>query len=278
MAVRAPLPNELAPLVRAVRREIARVLEAGEDWRPVIDALRPSTQALWRGFSDRERSRFLRHLRAWWDVHRHRMPPLAARRIEDARASGQLHVHAGRIIALGVEDSWAIVTFRRRTSGAVATIKAARVIDCTGPGTDVTQSTDPLMRALLRTGMARADKLRFGLDVSASGALLSRSGLPSRRLFAVGSLTKGALWEITSVPDIRVQCRDMARDLGKRLAEMVRGDGHDHSLAGHVSGEATLLRRARGRTALADNLTPGESLSFYPVSIALLWNIVLLSP
>jgi uncharacterized NAD(P)/FAD-binding protein YdhS len=213
----------------------------------------PFTTDLWRGLSDCERSRFLRHLRACWDVHRHRMPPPAASRIEAARASGQLLVHAGRIIALGVEDSRANVAFRQRTSGAVFTVKTAGVIHCTGPGTDVAQSTDPLMQALLRTGMARPDPLRLGLDVSATGALLSRSGLPSRRLFAVGSLTKGAYWEITSVPDVRRQCRDMARDLGKRLAEIVGGNGHNRPLVGRVTGEMALPRSAYGRTEEADN-------------------------
>jgi uncharacterized NAD(P)/FAD-binding protein YdhS len=212
-------PGRLCPLVRAVRREIARARTTGHDWRQVIDALRPFTQDLWRGFSDCERSRFLRHMRAWWDVHRHRMPQAAADRIEAALAFGQLRVHAGRIVGLGVREGQASITFRRRGAGAVATVRAARVIDCTGPATDVTRSTEPLMQALLRAGVARPDPLRLGLDVAASGALINRLDQPSDRLFAIGPLTKGENWEITSVPDIRTQCRDMARMLGGLLAQ-----------------------------------------------------------
>ncbi len=51
-----------------------------------------------------ERRRFVRHLQAHWDIHRHRLPPQLAERIENLRRSGKLQVHAGRIqkvIAVG---------------------------------------------------------------------------------------------------------------------------------------------------------------------------------
>ena len=87
-------------------------------------------------------------------------------------------------------------------------LQAACVIDCTGPGADVTQSTDPLMQTLLRAGIARPDPLRLGLDVAPDGAVLTGSGAPSRRLFAIGPLTKGASWEMTSVAFVRTAiCR-----------------------------------------------------------------------
>src|ERR1700740_687347 len=71
-----------------------------------------------------------------------------------------------------------------------------------------------LVQAPLRTGMARPDPLQLGFDVTIEGALLTRCGTPSRWLFAVEPLTKGAAWEITAVPDLRMQCRDVARGLG----------------------------------------------------------------
>jgi uncharacterized NAD(P)/FAD-binding protein YdhS len=238
-----PLPTGLAPLMRFARSEIARSQAAGNGWRPVIDALRPFTQNLWRGLSGSERGRFLRHLRAFWDVHRHRIPPTVADRIQAALASQQLHIHAGRIIGLGVEDARANVTFRDRVTGAECSLQAASVIDCTGPGADVTQSTDPLMQTLLRAGIARPDPLRLGLDVAADGAVLTRSGAPSNRLFAIGPLTKGASWEMTAVPELRTQCRDLARVLAKRLVQIGRSDGHP---AASPSGD-TALRGATVR-------------------------------
>jgi uncharacterized NAD(P)/FAD-binding protein YdhS len=47
---------------------------------------------------------------------------------------------------------------------------------------------------------------------------LHRDGAISRRLFAVGPVTRGAFWEITAVPDIRRQCELVAQHLAALLA------------------------------------------------------------
>jgi uncharacterized NAD(P)/FAD-binding protein YdhS len=57
-----------------------------------------------------------------------------------------------------------------------------------------------------------------GLDVTANCALLDRSGAISRRLFAIGPVTKGAFWEMTAAPDIRRQTELVA----EYLAGLVR--------------------------------------------------------
>lgn len=74
VAVRGSVPPlPLSRLVQDVRRA-AR--EGG--WHAAVDALRPVTQDLWRGASIVDRARFLRHLRPYWDIHRHRVAPAAA--------------------------------------------------------------------------------------------------------------------------------------------------------------------------------------------------------
>jgi uncharacterized NAD(P)/FAD-binding protein YdhS len=37
--------------------------------------------------------------------------------------------------------------------------------------------------------------------------------VPSRRLFAIGPLTRAAFWEILTIPDIRNQCAELATQL-----------------------------------------------------------------
>jgi uncharacterized NAD(P)/FAD-binding protein YdhS len=180
-----------------------------------------------------------RHLCTWWNVHRHRMAPQVADRIETAEASGQLRVHAGRIVRLGVRNGRAHVVFRQRRTGEVRELQAARVINCTGPCPDVMSRTDPLIRGLLRDGAARPDPVRLGLDVSRDGAVLGRMGVVSRRLFAIGPLTKGSSWEITAVPDLRRQCRDMAHALAALLVARSSVQRQIHGVAGdqqHQSG------------------------------------------
>ena len=66
------------------------------------------------------------------------------------------------------------------------------------------------MAALRRDGLVRPDELGLGLDSDADGRLLTADGRASRRLFLVGPLRKGQLWENTAVPELRVEARRMA--------------------------------------------------------------------
>src|SRR6185295_11398885 len=59
---------------RAVRRHI-HALGTNGNWRQVVDSLRAVTPELWRRLGSVERERFMRHLRPFWEVHRHRASP-----------------------------------------------------------------------------------------------------------------------------------------------------------------------------------------------------------
>ena len=193
-------------------------------WRGAIDALRPFTQEIWQALSVDRSPRFLRHLRPWWDVHRHRMPPSVAARIDAARASGQLRVQPGASPARSgrARRTWTCGSALR--GGDVVTLRVARVVNCSGPCTDVTRSGNPLMRALLRDGLARPDPCRLGLDAttSARGARAAY-GVGLRRACSPSApLTRGVFWEITAIPDIRRQCETLALHLSDLLCEPAR--------------------------------------------------------
>lgn len=207
------MPRRLRPLVRFMRQEAERVFANGGSWRSVVDAIRPVTQNLWQGWSDAERRSFLAHVRPWWDVHRHRMAPAVAARIEDIQSRGQMQVYAGRLVDVTVHDGQAEVIWQPRGTEIRSTLHVARVINCTGPTSDITRSPDTLSQSLLRSGLARPDPMRLGLDVTSTGALIAADGRESRQLFGVGPICRGALWEVTAVPDIRQQCLALARHL-----------------------------------------------------------------
>jgi uncharacterized NAD(P)/FAD-binding protein YdhS len=208
------LPSRAGTLLHFLRRETRRAMAAGASWQPVVDGLRPFTQDVWQAMPQEDRLRFLRHLRPWWEVHRHRMAGPVAERIEAAQASGLLQIRAGRIQDYTMTaDDMVQVRFRPRGEAGLAALRVARVINCSGPGADYDRITHPLVRSLLHEGTARPDPLRLGLDVTATCALLNRDGGISRRVFAVGPVTKGAFWEMTAVPDIRRQCEVLATHL-----------------------------------------------------------------
>jgi uncharacterized NAD(P)/FAD-binding protein YdhS len=99
------------------------------------------------------------------------------------------------------------------------TLDVARIVECKGIVTNPQDTTNPLLRSLLEQGLARVDPLCIGIEVAGDCAVVDRLGRPSSRLFAVGPLTRAAFWEIVAVPDIRVQCAELAKRLsGHRVA------------------------------------------------------------
>ncbi len=196
-----PLGRGLPALLHAVRR-IVRA--GGADWRGVVDGLRPHTRTIWRSLSRADRARFLRHLRPWWDVHRHRMAPAVAARVAEARETGQLTVHAGHLLSVRERDDGAVaVTFRERGTGAEKTLEVGAIVDCRGGNPRFSNTRNPALIALMDRGLARPDALDLGVDVTDDLRVRDHAGHPSDRIFAIGPLTRGAFWEVTAVPDIR---------------------------------------------------------------------------
>jgi uncharacterized NAD(P)/FAD-binding protein YdhS len=208
-------PSELVRRVRARGEAIG--------WRNAVDELRPYTQAMWANGTDAERARFLRHLRPWWDVHRHRLAPHVADRLAAMQARGQLEIVAGKTIS-AVEDADGIaVTWRRRGCDLPETLVAQRIINCTGPQGDLTRTTEPLLARLYARGAIRPDPAHLGLDVDSRAQTIAADGTSNDWLYALGPMTRGAFWEIVAVPDIRQQTWNLARRLSN--AQWVGGEG-----------------------------------------------------
>ncbi|WP_029912829.1 FAD/NAD(P)-binding protein [Caulobacter sp. UNC358MFTsu5.1] len=204
----APPDASLSP-VQAVAWLRAAADQHG--WRTAIDALRPASQDLWRGWSLKRRAAFLRHARAFWDVHRHRLSPQIAEQVARMRTDGRLRVLAGKLERVDVlEGGRAGAVWRPRGETDAWRLEADLVVNCTGPSADVERSTEPLLAALADRGLIRADPLRLGLDIDSGHRVIHAGGRPHATLFAVGPITRGALWEINAVPDIRVQAVQVA--------------------------------------------------------------------
>lgn len=183
------------------------------DWRAVFDKLRHSAQTIWRSWTPVQRKRFLRHLRPLWDVHRHRLSPGTAREISSMLASGDLNIMAGKLTGATLNDGVVEVSWRPRHKKRPIRNRFDLVINCTGPLGSIQHSTEPVIRHLLEQGYGRPDPLGLGMQVNDSGQLIGAEGAPTANLYAIGPLTRGAFWEMTAVPDLRGQARDLATTL-----------------------------------------------------------------
>ena len=147
-------------------------------------------------------------------MHRHRIAPEVAAKIARLREDARLEVIAGRLISAEPDGDAMGVTLRPRHQHGTRAVTAPWLINCTGPEMDVTRAADPLLAQLFGAGVARPDELKLGLDVDATLRVHDAFGRIQPRLFAVGPLTRGAFWETTAVPDIRVQAMALADTLG----------------------------------------------------------------
>ena len=186
------------------------------DWRALIDGLRPVTIELWRSLDLKQRKCFLRHARWAWEAVRHRMPPQTAQAIELLRDEGRLIVVAGRIQRVEGRSPLAL-TYRRRDDGTTQTIGADLAIQATGLQTAVQRTSHPLLRQMFRDGLLRADAQGLGIDTDLHGRVIGRDGEAIPRIRVIGTLLRGALWECTALPEIRLMAARLVHEMPREL-------------------------------------------------------------
>jgi len=124
----------------------------------------------------REKRRLLRHVRPYWDVHRHRLPSETLAKLKHLRHRQKLHLHAGRLLGFEAVGNQIRVTWRARGAHELQTLLVDRVVNCTGPDYNVHRSRDPLMRSLLAQGLAVSDPHNLGIRTGSYGALVDATG------------------------------------------------------------------------------------------------------
>lgn len=200
------LTGPVSQRLSAARRIACRV-DCASGWRGVMEAYRPITADLWIKASTDQRARMVRHLRPWWDVHRHRIAPRIGEALDALKAARRLTIHAGRLGAVETDADSVWAGWTPRHGGTPPPLNAAWLIDCTGPAHSA--ATDPLTAPMIASGRARLDALRLGLDLDASGRVLHADGAADPRLFVLGPPARAAFWETIAVPDIRKRIEDL---------------------------------------------------------------------
>lgn len=206
-----PLGQPVSRVLHWLRAQVAKAEAAGGTWRDALDGIRPWVSTFWQHMTTDQRARFLRHAASWWEVHRHRIPPDSAARLDAAIASGRLRIlRAAYLRAKKAEDGRIRAFIQLRDSGEEVAVEVGRLIDCRGIRNDPEKNASPIIAGLLESGAAQVDPLRIGMAVTEDGALIARDGTVSQRIFALGPVSRATFWEITAIPDIRVQAARMA--------------------------------------------------------------------
>src|SRR5690606_11853509 len=86
----------------------------------------------------------------------------------------------------------------------IKNLKVSRVINCTGPETDLTKLENNFLNRCLMDGILYQDKLKLGIRTNAETfQVLKPDGSAHARLFTLGTNLKGELWESIAVPELR---------------------------------------------------------------------------
>lgn len=197
---------------RALREEVARREACGDDWRDVLNELRPHLPLLWQALPHSERAR-ARAVLPYWDIHRHRLAPAAARRLANLLVSGQVERFAGRITGFDGDGSNFSVQITGRGDGRITHLDVGAVVNCTGPGYDLYNISSPLITNLMSKGLIMQDSLKLGLLVDDHYRIIDLHNQPNADFFYVGPMLKAKYWEAVAVPELRNHARKLAKNL-----------------------------------------------------------------
>jgi uncharacterized NAD(P)/FAD-binding protein YdhS len=209
----------LREVVALLRQEAEDAIAEGQSWQSVIDAFRAYLPKIWAGLSEAERGRFLRHLRPYWLIHRHRLAPDIAALLDELRAEGRVMILRGRLHAVRQKTEGLAIDILR-PDGSSLTLSAGWIVNCTGPEEDLRRAGDRLADDLFRSRNARPGASGIGLDVDEDARLLRADGTAAARLFALGGATRARFGEVTSAPQIRRRASVLAGTIAAALHEL----------------------------------------------------------
>jgi len=206
-SVTLPRFSRVSMFSAATRIACEMAQQAGTPWQAIINGLRPHLQEFWQELATEEQARFLRHLRPFWDAHRHRLPIELHGQLMKEFRDGCAVLIRGSVIEVARKNARFRLAVAKRGSSRPEVIDTDIAFDCSGFRPDVDQ---PLIRTLFSQNLAHADAHRLGIVVEQTGQVIGKSGKSSHGLFAIGPLCQGTLWEITAVPEIVSQADQAA--------------------------------------------------------------------
>jgi len=209
-----PATKSLSRLTASLRIACETAEAYGTPWQAVINGLRPSVSAIWRQLSAAEQARFIRHVRPFWDAHRHRLPPEVYRQLQSEVGEERSRLIRAHVLDVERSEAGFTLKLRRRGAPSVEDLNADLAFDCRGYKPDL---RSPLIRSLIEQGLAQPDPHNLGLAVAPDGQVLRGRDTPTPGLYALGPLCQGTLWEITAVPEIVRQTDLAAARIASRM-------------------------------------------------------------
>lgn len=208
----AEVQNKSPRLILRLLREFG-LKHPDADWRDGIASIRDVTSAIWIHWSAKERKQFLRHLRSFWDVHRHRCAPYVHRQIQALMNQGDLVLSKGRIAGVAVNEDGVHVNLALRGRPETEELGPFdAVFNCTGPSVGIGANAHPFLKQLADQGLIMPDELNLGIEVADDYSVHAEC-----RIHYLGPMLRASFWEATAVPELRVHAHQLAGLIAERM-------------------------------------------------------------
>ncbi|RUW32829.1 MULTISPECIES: FAD/NAD(P)-binding protein [unclassified Mesorhizobium] len=217
--VSAPASTALALLER-VRSTLAAAEAAGVNWQSVFDQLRQQGPVVWSALGSDERTRLVRRLRVFWDVHRFRIAPQVASVLDRRRTEGTFENIAASLVASSHDGDRLAVSLRRRGQRQIETLRFDAVINTTGPAHGKVLQVNPALRSLADAGLIRVDRHGLGIETDLNSRAVGPDGAPLEGLFVAGPLARGTFGELMGLPEVARHAQVVASEIKSRLGAL----------------------------------------------------------
>jgi len=203
----------LNELFSIYKKHIKSVLEKGWHIDDLTTALRPHTQRIWQELDYADKKKFLVHLSHYWAISRHRLPLQIHSFIQKLIRLNKLEIIAGKLIDLKEVPDGSLAVYKKRKAKTEHQVFVQRVINCTGPLSDIRKINRPLIKNLYRKKYITPDDFYIGMNATTEGKIIDADGKISDQLFIIGTNLRGILWESTAVPELRIQAQNLTTHL-----------------------------------------------------------------
>lgn len=218
---RFPLPHDLShPALQILEPEIQHprkmllwvreLIRKNPDipWPSVMDGLRPFTKKIWLAWTLDEKSYFLRKIRPYWEIARHRIPEKSSALLNEMINAGKLELKKGYIVEAIATDSGIEIVYRSECNDIRQTFH--KVINCTGPESNYRKVRFPIISDLIGQGKVKTDELGLGIKCTPEGRIINQRDDIEQGIWCIGPMRKSVLWETTALRELREQASELA--------------------------------------------------------------------
>jgi uncharacterized NAD(P)/FAD-binding protein YdhS len=168
-------------------------------WATVADSLRPQISTLWTSFSESQKMQFLNRYKPYWEIIRHRLPAPVHAELSDDLNSKNISILKGRIIETRTRGDEIELIYKYQSQ--TFSLKTHHLVIATGAKIEQSELSFELIN-----GKINSCPYRFGYQHKGT-----------KNIWFIGPAAKTMKWEITAIPDIRVQIEGIVGDIDKLL-------------------------------------------------------------